>query len=161
VHSNKETLPAPNPKIGNYFFEFFPSSLSDCDLRLKLTRRRLVDSTVVGTWALGVALGLWLLHWLLVKGGHWLVARFGLETTAVVLTAQHYEEDGDAYLQGDYVYKDASGQEHTFAFTICSYWPDDDYWRQVMQSYTQGAQNRVRYVRWLPTLHEIQTSTYG
>ena len=56
-----------------------------------------------------------------------------------------------------YVFKDARGYEYSFGFQICSYWPVDEQWRSVMQRYTQGAQNRVRYVRWLPTLHEIQS----
>jgi hypothetical protein len=110
--------------------------------------------TVLGSF--GVTMGLWLLYRLLIKVLHYLVIRFGLETTAFVVTAQRCDKDGDVYLQGYYTFKDADGCAYTFAFTICTDWPGDEHWRKLMQFYTQGAHNPVRYLRWLPSLHEVQ-----
>lgn len=108
--------------------------------------------------SLGVIVGLLCFYQLIVGLLHFFVARYGIETTASVINAHRYAKDGDLYLQGHYTYQDAKGRDHTFAFTICSYWPGDEQWHKVMQRYRQGAQNRVRYLPWLPTFHEIQPS---
>ena len=107
-------------------------------------------------WSLGILLGLLCLYQLSRRLLHFCVTRFGIETTALVISARRYDKDGDLYLQGHYVYHDTAGCEHLFDFTICSYWPGDEQWHKVMHLYRQGAQNRVRYLRWLPILHNIQ-----
>ena len=107
-------------------------------------------------WSLGITLGFLCLYQLSRRLLHFCVTRFGIETTALVISAHRYDKDGDLYLQGHYVYQDAAGGEHRFDFTICSYWPGDEQWRKVMHLYRQGAQTRVRYLRWLPILHNIQ-----
>ena len=106
---------------------------------------------------LSIVMGLWCLYQLTTRLLHFCVTHFGRETTALVISARRYDKDGDIYLQGHYAYKDANGCEHVFDFTICNYWPGDAQWQRVMQFYVEGAQNRVRYLRWLPGLHEMQT----
>lgn len=116
-----------------------------------------MDGAITLIWCLIGIFGLLMLYKLGMGLRHLLLVYFGVATTAVVIHSQRCDEDGEAYLQGHYVYEDSRGHEHSFGFRICSYWPVDEQWRRVMQLYTQGAQNRVRYVRWLPTLHEIQS----
>ena len=108
-------------------------------------------------WFLGVTIGLFCFYQAVSGLLHFCVTHFGCETTALVISAQRYDQDGDVYLQGHYVYQDAAGCEHVVDFTICNYWPGDAQWQQVMQFYAQGTQNRVRYLRWLPIFHEMQT----
>lgn len=100
--------------------------------------------------------GLWVLYCLLNRLAHFLLIHFGMETTALVVTAQRCDKEGNVYLQGQYIFMDANGHNHTFAFTICTDWPGDEQWRKLMQFYAQGARNRVRYLQWWPNLHEIQ-----
>lgn len=107
-------------------------------------------------WSLGVTLALFCCYRLVIEALRFCVTRFGCETTALVLEAQRYVKDGDMYLQGHYMYKDTAGHEHLFNFTICSYWPGDETWYSMMQFYAQGTQHPVRYLRWLPALHELQ-----
>lgn len=102
-----------------------------------------------------VTVGLFCLSQLAVALSRFCLTRFGLETTAFVISAQRYNKDGDLYLQGHYVYQDANAREHIFDFTICSYWPGDAQWQRIIQCYSHGAQTRVRYLPWLPILHEI------
>ena len=128
-------------------------------IRLLLMGRRLVNSAIIIVWSFGVVVALWLLSRLVVALSRLMVTSFGIETTAIVVHSQRCDEHGDAYLQGHYVYRDLYGREHSFAFKICSDWPGDEQWRKVMQLYTQGAKNRVRYLRWVPALHEIQLSS--
>lgn len=116
-----------------------------------------MNSALAVLWSLGIASVLFLCHRLLIALLHLIVIRFGVETTALVIHAQHREKDGDIYLQGSYVFKDAGGHDHTFAFAICVDWPGDDQWRTLLRLYTQGKRNRVRYLPWLPRLHEVQT----
>lgn len=117
----------------------------------------LVNSAVAVLWFLGIASGLFLGRRLLLGLLHFVVIRFGVETTALVVSAQRRDQDGNVYLQGHYLFKDANGDEHLFAFTICADWPGDDHWRKIMRSYAQGARNPVRYLPWLPSFHEVQT----
>ena len=116
-----------------------------------------MDGAIALIWCLVGIIGVLLLYQLMMAMRYLLLVFFGAETTAIVMNSQRCDQDGEAYLQGYYVFKDARGYEYSFGFQICSYWPVDEQWRSVMQRYTQGAQNRVRYVRWLPTLHEIQS----
>lgn len=118
-----------------------------------------MNSALAILWVLGAMSGLWLLYHLLIRVGRLLVVRFGIETTAVVISSQRCDDKHDAYLQGHYVYQDREGREHTFAFTISVHWSGDEQWRRVTQRYAQGAQNRVRYLPWLPAFHEIELST--
>lgn len=115
-----------------------------------------MNSILLLSWLLGMTFALFGIYRMLVEALRFCVTRFGCETTAVVVAAQRYDKDGDRYLQGHYMYKDAAGHEHLFDFTICSYWPGDEKWHSLMQAYAQGAQNTVRYLRWFPTLHELQ-----
>ena len=108
--------------------------------------------------SLAVSVGLLLLPSLAVWARHLLVTHFGVETKATVTYAQQYEQDDDYFLQGCYVYRDVRGRDHTFHFLICMHWPGNDQWWQVMQCYRQGTQKRVRYIPWLPILHEMQDS---
>ena len=117
-----------------------------------------MDGAIALIWCLIAIIGLLLLYKLMMAMRYLLLALFGVETTAIVMNSHRCVQDGEAHLQGYYVFEDARGHEYSFGFRICSYWPADEQWRSVMQSYTQGAQNRVRYVRWLPPLHEIQSS---
>lgn len=124
----------------------------------KVDEEDLVNGILLLSWALAVTVGLFCFYHLVIGLLHFCVTRFGRETTALVIEARRYHKDGDVYLQGHYMYRDAAGSEHLFDFTICSYWPGDEKWHRLMQLYTQGTQNRVRYLRWLPTLHEMQVS---
>ncbi len=116
-----------------------------------------MNSALAVLWSFGIASGLFLCYRLLLSVVHLVVICFGVETTALVINAQRCDKDDNIYLQGHYVFKDANGHEHFFAFTICADWPGDDQWRKLMRSYAQGARNPVRYLPWLPNFHEVQT----
>ncbi|MFZ4657062.1 MAG: hypothetical protein ACOYNY_08630 [Caldilineaceae bacterium] len=117
-----------------------------------------MNSALTVLWSLAIASGLFLGYRVLHRVLHLVVIGFGVETTALVRNAHRSEKDGNVYLQGDYVFTDARGREHTFAFTICADWPGDAQWRKIMHFYTRGQRNRVRYLPWLPSLHEVQTT---
>lgn len=116
-----------------------------------------MNSALAVLWSMGIVSGGFLCYRLLIGLLHLVVIRFGVETTALVVNAQRSEKDGNIYLHGDYVFVDASGHDHIFTFTICADWPGDEHWRKLMRAYAQGRRNPVRYLRWLPTLHEVQT----
>lgn len=115
-----------------------------------------MNSTLAVLWSMGIVSGGFLSYRLLIGLLRWIVVRFGVDSTALVINAQRSEKDGNVYLQGHYVFKDATGQEYTFAFTICADWPGDEQWRKVMRAYAQGRRNPVRYLPWLPTFHEVE-----
>jgi len=117
-----------------------------------------VNSALAVLWFLGVVSGGLLCYRLLIGLLHLLVIQFGVESTALVINAQRSEKDGNIYLHGHYVFTDATGHDYTFAFTICADWPGDEQWRKLMRAYAQGTRNPVRYLPWLPSFHEIQTS---
>lgn len=116
-----------------------------------------MNSTLAVLWTLGIVSGLFLVYRLLIGLLHFVVSHFGVETTALVVNAQRRDQDGSIYLQGHYVFKDTKDREYTFAFTICADWPGDEHWRKLMRFYTKGTRTPVRYLRWLPSLHEVQT----
>jgi hypothetical protein len=118
-----------------------------------------VDGAITLIWCLAGLIGFLLLYKLGEGLRHFLLLHFGIEATAVVIASQRYNQDGETYLQGYYTFTDAYGHDHSFCFRICSYWPVDEQWDRVMQLYTQGAQNQVRYFRWLPMIHEVQSTT--
>ena len=84
-----------------------------------------------------------------------ILKRFGTQTSATVIESDRCDNSEDICMCGYYQYRDSHGQEHKAKFKICFHWPSHEQWEMVQKGYSKGAINNVKYLRWLPFVHEI------
>ena len=87
---------------------------------------------------------------------HVVVTRYGIKTTGTVVSSFDCSDPEDSCMCGSYKFSDLRGQDYEFKFKICIHWPSNEQWKLIKQGYSEGAQNPVYYLRFLPFVHEIQ-----
>jgi hypothetical protein len=90
-------------------------------------------------------------------GKHFLVTKLGgIQTTATVISSEECDDSEDVCICGVYTYTDWRNREHSAKFRRCYHYPSKELWDEVLQLYGLGVQRQVYYLRWFPSIHEIQ-----
>jgi hypothetical protein len=84
-----------------------------------------------------------------------ILEKFGIQTTATIIESNRCDNNEDACICGFYQYLDSTGRKHRAKFNICIHWPSNEQWELVQRGYSNGATNKVKYLRWFPFIHKI------